>query len=102
MTESEKQIRNALALFSTNKAGFYADSETWDVLNNACKPRAITELLARLDAAELDAARLDNLDKTGYSYGFEDVHEGNNWSISGPFISVRDAIDAAMAQGEPL
>lgn len=44
-----------------------------------------------------DAARLDWLDKQGSAYGFEDMHEGNEWSVKGPFGTLREAIDAAMS-----
>lgn len=47
------------------------------------------------DELRADAERLDTLDGLGYSYGFEDMHEGNRWVIEGPFKSVRDAIDDA-------
>ena len=60
---------------------------------------AMTELLARLDAAEADAKRLDALDQLGSAYGFQGMHEGNRWMIEGPFVNVRAAIDAAIAQG---
>ena len=43
-----------------------------------------------------DAERLDFLETIGVSYGFEDMHEGNRWMIDGPFMFVRDAIDAAI------
>lgn len=70
-------------------------------LNNAefiaaANPAAILELLARLEKAEKDAARLDWFDSQGYAYGFQDMHEGNRWTIDGPFANVRIAIDEAM------
>lgn len=46
---------------------------------------------------EKDTQRLDWLERQGYSYGFEDMHEGNRWMIEGPFRTIRIAIDAAMA-----
>lgn len=48
-----------------------------------------------------DEVRLDWLDKERSAYGFEDYHEGNEWKISGPFSTVRQAIDAAMSQSSP-
>jgi len=50
-----------------------------------------------------DAARLDWLDQQCEGYGFQDIHEGNRWEISGPYANVRQAIDyerAARKQGE--
>ncbi|MCF7536174.1 hypothetical protein [Pseudomonas petrae] len=44
-----------------------------------------------------DAARIDRLDMECEAYGSE-IHEGNRWVLYGPFATVRDAIDAAMAQ----
>ena len=46
-----------------------------------------------------DAERLDWLQSQGEAYGFENYHEGNRWTIDGPFMFVRDAIDAAIAAG---
>lgn len=44
-----------------------------------------------------DAQRLDWLEQQGYSYGFEDMHEGNRWLIEGPYRTAREAIDAAIS-----
>lgn len=59
-----------------------------------------------LELYRKDAERLDKLDRHGIAYGFEDIHEGNSWDISGPFSTVRDAIDAipddqAMQEQQP-
>jgi hypothetical protein len=50
-------------------------------------------------AVAQDTARLGWLESQGFAYGFADVHEGNSWAVEGPFRTVREAIDAAMAQG---
>lgn len=55
----------------------------------------VRALVAERDSLRADAERLDTLDRLGYAYGFEDMHEGNRWVIEGPFKSVRDAIDDA-------
>ena len=55
------------------------------------------------DSVLEDAARLDWLDQQCEAYGFQDIHEGNRWEISGPYANVRVAIDAERAarkQGE--
>jgi hypothetical protein len=55
------------------------------------------------DSVQEDAARLDWLDQQCEGYGFQDIHEGNRWEISGPYANVRQAIDyerAARKQGE--
>ena len=62
----------------------------------AAGPEEILALLDRLEKAEKDAARLDWLNSQGYAYGFQDMHEGNRWTIDGPFANVRIAIDSAM------
>lgn len=55
-------------------------------------------LLAEVGRVCKDAERLDWFDKQGYAYGFEDMHEGNQWEIKGPFVSIRCAIDTAMKE----
>lgn len=62
----------------------------------AANPAAILALLDRVEKAEKDAARLDWLDSQGYAYGFQDMHEGNRWTIDGPFANLRIAIDESM------
>lgn len=57
------------------------------------KSSALTDIISRLRAAEMDAARLDKLDAIGYAYGFEDMHEGNRWMVYGPYRDIRAAID---------
>ncbi|MFN4121310.1 hypothetical protein [Acidovorax sp.] len=49
------------------------------------------------DSVLEDAARLDWLDQQCEAYGFQDIHEGNRWEISGPYANVRVAIDAERA-----
>ena len=76
----------------------YAESEasthpTWQTINSRAA------LLAEVERVSKDAERLNWLDKQGYAYGFEDMHEGNKWEIEGPFMSIRGVIDTAM-QGE--
>lgn len=66
---------------------------------------AIDEVAGLLAAARpqpvlepnLDTARLDWLETQSTSYGFEDMHEGNRWTIEGPFMSLRTAIDEGIA-----
>jgi hypothetical protein len=64
-------------------------------------PKGCTPLYAHPTTApgdgEKDAARLDFLDQQSTSYGFEDMHEGNKWEIGGPYATIRNAIDAAIA-----
>lgn len=43
-----------------------------------------------------DTERLDWLDRQGFSYGFEDMHEGNRWEIYGGYMNLRDAIDCGI------
>jgi len=45
-----------------------------------------------------DAERLTWFETQREAYGFEDVHEGNRWTIEGPFSTLREAIDAAMRE----
>jgi len=52
---------------------------------------SLQAMTAERDAAKADAERLSRLDKQGYAYGFEDMHEGNKWEIEGPFMSLRVA-----------
>lgn len=54
---------------------------------------------APADSVLEDAARLDWLDQQREAYGFQDIHEGNRWEISGAYANVREAIDAARKQG---
>lgn len=49
---------------------------------------ALTQGIAR------DSERLDWLDAQVHTYRFEDMHEGNRWTIEGPYRDVRAAIDA--------
>lgn len=57
-------------------------------------------LRAEVEALRKDASRLDRLDIECEAYGCEGIHEGNRWMIDGPFRTVRDAIDAALAAKE--
>jgi len=82
--------------FTTNKRHDFRNAEQNAAYIAAANPAAILALLDRLEKAEKDAARLDWLDSQGYGYGFEDMHEGNRWTIDGPFANVRIAIDEAM------
>jgi len=57
------------------------------------------------EIAELrkDSVRIDHMETQCTAYGFQDIHEGNRWSIEGPFATLRMAIDADIAiarQGE--
>jgi hypothetical protein len=49
------------------------------------------------EADRRDAERMDWLDAHYESYGFEDQHEGNRWLLEGPYMTARDALDAAIA-----
>ena len=75
-----------------------------------CGPQAnrvypfVTAVLAKwgqpagaADSVLEDAERLDWLDQQCEAYGFQDIHEGNLWEISGPYANVRKAIDAERA-----
>ncbi len=62
----------------------------------AANPAAILALLDRVEKAEKDAERMDWLDSQCYAYGFQDMHEGNRWTIDGPFANLRIAIDESM------
>ena len=55
---------------------------------------------AERDALLADAERLNWLESQREAYGFQDIHEGNRWTVDGPFATVREAIDAAM-KGTP-
>lgn len=62
--------------------------------------RILSAVTAERDRLRKDAERLDRLDIECEGYGCEGVHEGNRWMIDGPFRTVRDAIDAALAAKE--
>lgn len=64
-----------------------------DLLAERDHLKAENELLRK------DSARLDRLDQEREAYGTS-FHEGNRWTLDGPFATVRDAIDAAMGNGE--
>ena len=59
--------------------------------------QVLRDLPAQADSVLEDAARLDWLEQQCEGYGFQDIHEGNRWEISGPYANVRQAIDAARA-----
>lgn len=61
------------------------------MLAAAPQPQQIAE------PASQDTERLDWLETQGVSYGFEDSHEGNRWTIEGPFRTLRTAIDECMS-----
>ncbi len=63
-------------------------------------PESIRSLLAALDEARQDARRLDWLETQRMAYGFQGIHEGNEWKVDGPFATARAAIDAAIAAQE--
>ena len=60
-------------------------------------PAAPTSPAKAADSVLEDAARLDWLDQQCEAYGFQDIHEGNRWEISGAYANVRKAIDAGRA-----
>ena len=49
-----------------------------------------------INADSRDTERLDWLQSQTESCGFQDMHVGNRWTFDGPFMFVRDAIDAAI------
>ena len=72
-------------------------AETTHQLEASVSREALAALLAERAELLRDRDRLNKLDQAGYAYGFEDIHEGNCWDISGPFKNVRDAIDSMPA-----
>jgi len=58
----------------------------------------IDRLTAERDAMAMDAARLDWFEHQSEAYGFEQELHGYKWEISGPFATLRVAIDAAMKE----
>ncbi|WP_426103161.1 hypothetical protein [Pseudomonas sp. PSPC3-3] len=61
--------------------------------------RVNAELKAEVEGLRKDSTRLDRLDQEREAYGTS-FHEGNRWTLDGQFATVRDAIDAALGQGE--
>jgi hypothetical protein len=55
MTDPVQAIRDALEIWNNPRSKFTV-GEQIKAVQSACNPAAITELLARLDAAESDAA----------------------------------------------
>lgn len=78
-----------------------SEPEFWpDALRVKYMADEISDLRAARDPADSvleDAARLDWLDQQCEAYGFQDIHEGNRWEISGAYANVRVAIDAERA-----
>jgi len=58
--------------------------------------QAETKLKAAIELLAKDAKRLEWLSRQTTSYGFEDEHHGNEWRVTGPFATLRTAIDAGM------
>lgn len=53
------------------------------------------QLRKEVERLREDAARLDWLESQRMAYGFQGIHEGNEWKIDGPYATVREAIDDA-------
>ena len=70
-------------------------------LDGAFYQANITPPTQSADSVQEDAARLDWLDQQCEGYGFQDIHEGNCWEISGPYANVRQAIDYERAARAP-
>ena len=54
----------------------------------------IAELEREAETLRVDAKRLNWLESQRMAYGFQDIHEGNQWCVEGAYCSVREAIDA--------
>ena len=54
----------------------------------------IEELERAAEALRVDAKRLNWLESQRMAYGFQDIHDGNQWCVEGAYLSVREAIDA--------
>lgn len=63
-------------------------------------PKAIGEAIDLAIEALRDTARLDALERTCEAYGTE-VHEGNRWTVDGPYTTVRAALDDLRATVKP-
>lgn len=82
------RYRAGCSTLRTSQALFKESSETFDSIAGH-----IATLEAEIARLRKDAERLDKLDSIGIAYGFEDMHEGNTWTIGGAYSSVRDALD---------
>ena len=56
----------------------------------------LTRLGNEVEALRKDAERLDWLETQRMAYGFQEINEGNEWKVDGPFATARAAIDAAI------
>lgn len=63
-------------------------------------PQARAALASAIAEVVRDVARLDWLEGQRKAYGFQDIHEGNEWAVDGPFANVRAAIDAARSAAQ--
>lgn len=103
MTESEKQIREALAQVKITPYGLAYPVPALDDLEEACTPAAITDLLARLDASEIDQARYEYMIDCDFKAGQKYCPDLNERDYKNRLRAKHDAaIDAAMAQGVKL
>lgn len=106
LRSAKGRIANGLWSAASERSGFWAwayvhqepvewmplpSAQAQTMLAAAPQPQQIAE------PASKDTERLDWLEKQGYAYGFEDTHEGNRWTIEGPFMSLRTAIDEGIA-----
>ena len=76
----------------------YVNAEEFYRTFNPATAIALLDELAALrkenEGLKVDKDRLDWLDGQSESYGFENYHEGNRWTLDGPFNTARQAIDA--------
>lgn len=90
LTVAKRNIRSFL-----RSAQFKSESDREAALN--CVDVLWAAARDPADGVLEDAVRLDWLDQQCEVYGFQDIHEGNCWEISGPYANVRVAIDAERA-----
>jgi hypothetical protein len=59
-------------------------------INQQTEIAGLNQVIAEL---RKDAERLDKLELLGIAYGFQDMHEGNSWTVGGAYSTIRDALD---------
>ena len=102
--DDEENWANAGLIAAANPAVILALLAERAAMQSQIKAGIITQ--DNLELHRKDSERLNKLDSLCEAYGFEGIHEGNRWMIDGPFINVRDAIDAipddqAMQERQP-